>query len=201
MVKVKGLDLGFRLAHLGIEDNVLWFKAPVTQKQADDANAKNKFVAQRMMQSERPDDREQAMRIMAMEDAAPKDGVPWTLRKAVIQAMAALAYPDAEIDKETKKPKVETPEDVARMGYLAIAFSRAPQKPGAYVSISEDDVQLIRRKMRELGPQQMIPAVRALANEALDAAEGADVRTRRMVDFGVDEDEPASVPADPDKAA
>jgi hypothetical protein len=187
-VKVKGLDQEFRLPGwtLSEKDKVVWFRSPITAEEAERANAQRKAVVERLLKSGRAEHQDQATQIMSMEDVKADAGEAWTLRKAAIQALCSTEYPNEEPEKGKEKTKGESAETTARMGYLGIAFSRAPRRSGAYVSMDETDVALIRRKARELGPKQMLPVVMALLNEALDAAEGPDVRERRSVEYGED---------------
>lgn len=195
-MKVKGLDQEFRLAlwNLHEDDREVWAQNPVTQEEADAANLMNALNAQKLMRSDRAQDKELAERVLNAPPIKAKKGEAWTLRKAVLMALCSGEYPSAPTDKETGKPKKPTPEQTAKMGYLAIAFSRAPQKPGAYVSIDESDAKLIRELAHWLGRARMHAAVLALMEEALDAAEGADARARRAVEFGVDEEVEALLP-------
>lgn len=177
MAKLGGLDTPMVSRNeMTLEVDPLWIQEPLTAEQARAANERRARIVAQLMQSAAPEDHQRALAFQGSEEIKPTEGQPYTLRVAVVRAVLSNNYNYAEKDPKTGAPKPESQEVYGQQLNIGIAFTRV--KTGGKVMLTPKDIELIRRKAYEL---PLPPLISALLNEALDFAEGEEVRDKRRV--------------------
>lgn len=178
-IRLRGIDEPMRARTEWSEDGTLWFKAPVTRAESEPALRQLEALVGRLVKSAEQNINGAALlNLAALSIPEEKAGEPWTLRKAIVRAMFSIKYPAQEPDKKEGRVVPETPEAIGAMRRIGDACICAPMKPGVALKLLDGDIGLIRRKARELGATEpgigLHPAVLALLEKALDAAEGKE---------------------------
>lgn len=175
------------------ETKKIWYTKPITEEEATAAN----LVTQEIIDKLGDLDGDQAVMVLAelmsKKSVEATNGKPWTIRQAVISAMYATNYKNAEKDKQGN-PKLEKEDVVAQMHSIGHAFQHAPKM--GFVLLDSKDFILVRRKMYEL------PVPGVVAGEVERYFDTLEDKTKKMeTTYGTDEEEEDGRSDDADETA
>lgn len=186
-MKIKTLDQAILLVDRGKGvSSPMWYEAPVTKEEADATN----FTVTSAIESLRDIPAEKVMStvsaLLSKNPVEAKEGIPWTIRRAMISTLYANTYGRGEKTSDGS-PKPEKQEVVAQMQSIGYAFQHAPKM--GFVTLDAEEMQLVRRKMYELPLPGLVAAE---INHYFDQLED---KTKTEVIFGIDNEDidPSSI--------